>query len=303
MDGHSLRGATPTGTSERVYRSPFIDALTLDFAAAAAQRLQLGEDDVPDLLAISLSGTDTVGHEFGPESHEAHDALLRLDAWLGRWLEALEARVGHGRIVLALSSDHGVLPIPEWLSETDRSRCPVQPARIELSTLRQELHRHLRRELGHWYARPRRWLLHAGLQLTVDRANAAAAGVEVDRVIAVAEAWLEARPEIVAAWTAAEQAASADPMAQRYRRSHDPALSGDLALQPAADCLVSLYPAGTSHGAPYDYDIEVPIVLWGAGVAPGRDERAAGTVDVAPTLARLLGIAAPDDLDGVSLVD
>lgn len=300
---HELRGPTLRASAAGVYQSPYIDALTLDFAAVAARQLRLGDDEVPDLLAISLSGTDLVGHAFGPESHEALDALLLLDAWLADWLTALETRVGRGRVVVALSSDHGVLPIPEWLTENDRSRCPTRPARSSVASLREELRWHLHGELGRWYTWPRRWLGHAGLQMTVDRTNAAAAGVEVDEVVAAAEAWLEARPEVAAAWTSAELAVSADPMAQRYRRSYDPERSGDLVVQPAADCLISLFSAGTTHGAPYDYDIDVPIVLWGPGVESGLDDRLATTVDIAPTLARLLGVAPPGDLDGVSLLD
>ena len=300
---HELRGSSSQDSAARVYQSPYVDALTLDFALAAVDQLGLGDDEVPDLLAISLSGTDLVGHAFGPESHEALDALLRLDAWLADWLTALETRVGPGRLVVALSSDHGVLPIPEWLTENDRSRCPVRPGRISLTSLRQELRWHLHWELGRWYTWPRRWLGHAGLQMTVDRANAAAAGVEASDVIAAAEAWLEARPEVAGAWTGAELAASADPMARRHRRSYDPERSGDLVIQPAADCLISLFSAGTSHGAPYDYDIDVPIVFWGRAVEPGVDDRPAATVDIAPTLAHLLGITPPDDLDGASLLD
>jgi len=300
---HRLRGEQMQETVARIYRSPFLDALTLDFAAAAARELGLGSDDVPDLLAVSLSATDTVGHEFGPESHEAADALLRLDGWLGNWLSALEARVGRGRVLVALSSDHGVMPIPEWLSETGRSRCPVKPGRVSLDAMRGELQRHLHVELGGMLSWPRVWLYHAGLQLTVNRSNAAEAKVPVERVVTTAEAWLEARPEVAAAWTTTELADSAHPMAQRYRRSHDPERSGDLAVQVEPDCLVSRYTAGTSHGTPYDYDSAVPIVFWGAGIRPGRDARSADTVDVAPTLARLLGIELPADLDGVSLVD
>jgi predicted AlkP superfamily pyrophosphatase or phosphodiesterase len=300
---HALRGEESGESAGRIGRSPWVDALTLDFAAAAAQQLGLGDDAVPDLLAISLSGTDAVGHEFGPESHEARDALLRLDDWLDGWLAALEARVGRGRVVVALSSDHGVLPLPEWLHETGRGRCPVEPGRISLDALREQLGRHLQRKLGGWFESKRSWLRHAGLQITVDRANAAQAGVEVERVIDVAEGWLERRPAVAAAWTAAELASAADPMAQRYRRSHDPQSSGDLAIQPADGCLISRYSAGTSHGTPYDYDRDVPIVFWGPGVEPGRDERPAATVDVAPTLAELLGVPAPDDLDGASLLD
>jgi hypothetical protein len=99
--GHALRGADVEASSARVYRSPFVDELTLDFAAAGVAALRLGADAVPDLLVVSLSGLDVVGHSFGPESHEAWDALRRLDGWLGGWLAALEDRLGPGRMAFS----------------------------------------------------------------------------------------------------------------------------------------------------------------------------------------------------------
>ena len=302
VSGHPLRGATVEESSSRLYRSPFIDRLTLDFAATAVEALGLGDDDVPDLLAVSLSGTDTVGHSFGPESHEARDALLRLDRWLGEWLEALEQRVGEGGLVVVLTSDHGVLPLPEWLAETGRGACPVAAGRLPLDELRGSLGWHLHWELGRWYEWPRPWLWHSGLQLTVNRSLAASRGVEPRRVLRAAEEWLEARPEVAAAWTAEELAASGEPMAVRYRRSVDPEQGADLVVQPAEGCLISGSPLGTSHGTPYAYDRDVPIVFVAPGLAPGTDPRPATTVDVAPTLAELLGISTPDDLDGRSLL-
>ena len=92
-------------------------------------------------------------------------------------------------------------------------------------------------------------------------------------------------------------------MAQLFRNSRDFERSGDLAIQGAPGCLITIYPSGTGHGAPYDYDRDVPLVLWGAGFEPGVSEEAAATVDLGPTLARKLGIEVPDDLDGRSLVD
>jgi len=95
---------------------------------------------------------------------------------------------------------------------------------------------------------------------------------------------------------------SADPMAIRYRRSVDPVRGADLVVQPEAGCLISRYEQGTSHGTPYPYDREVPIVLMGPGIVAGADPRPAMTVDLAPTLAELLGLTLPPDLDGASLL-
>ena len=301
--GHPLRGETLRDTLGRIYRTPFLDELTLDFAAVAARELGLGDDEVPDLLAISLSAMDTVGHSFGPESHESRDALLRLDAWLGDWLEALEARTGEGRLIVALTSDHGALPLPEWLVERGAARCPVEPGRISLDALMRQLQDRVDRKLRRWYQWPGRWLHYAGKQITVDRALAAKRGVDVERVVQIAERWLESHPAVAEAWTPAEFLSSGDPIALRQRRSYDPERSGDLIIEPAEGCLIGNFASGTSHGSPHGYDVDVPIVFWGTGVEPGRDDSPATLVDIAPTLAHLLGLEAPAELDGVSLID
>ncbi len=87
-------------------------------------------------------------------------------------------------------------------------------------------------------------------------------------------------------------------MAQLYANSWDRDRAGDLALQVARDCLLTTYPFGTGHGSPYAYDRDVPLIFYGAGVAPGRVDGAAAPVDIAPTLAHLLGVEAPESLEG-----
>ena len=301
--GHPLHSSDLVEFVDRVYRSPFMDDITLEFAQSLVAEYALGEDEAPDLLAISLSATDSIGHLYGPESHEAADALQRLDAALAGFLEALELRVGRERLLVALSSDHGVLPLPEWLADTRRATCPVGEGRVALDELRSGLFWHLHFELGPWYAWPRDWVKHAGTQITVDRARAGASGREVDEVVAAAEAWLEQQSVVERVWTASELAASAEPMARLFRNSRDPERSGDLAVQVKPGCLVSLYASGTTHGAPYAYDRDVPLVLWGGVVDAGVSDEAVATVDLGPTLAHRLGIEIADDLDGRALVE
>jgi predicted AlkP superfamily pyrophosphatase or phosphodiesterase len=296
--GHPLRDDQLEVFALQVYASPWADTVTLDFALRLMREEALGSDAIPDLLAISLSASDVVGHAYGPESHEAADALRRLDADLGEFLARLEESVGRDRLLVALSSDHGVLPVPEWLAETGRETCPVDGGRISLDRLRLRLRLHMNWELGGWFPWPGRWTFDVGTHFAVDRARALREGVDVERAVATAEAWLEAQPGIVEAWTAEEIAQRQGPMADRYRRSFDRERSGDLVVQPAEGCLLSTRSSGTSHGAPYGYDTNVPIVFWGAGVEGGVDDRPAATVDVAPTLARALGLELRADLDG-----
>jgi len=248
---------------------------------------------------VSLTATDTVGHLYGPESAEARDALRRTDAALGRFLDGLaEALGGDDRLLVALSSDHGVLPLPEWLAATDRSACPVEGGRVGLTWLAVKLFWRLHRSLAPLLSWPAEWLHFAGYNATVNRAVAGERGVPVERVVAVTEEHLEAEPGVAEVWTRPEILEGTSALAELYRHSFDPERSGDLVVQPEATCLIHPRDHGTTHGTPYAYDREVPVVFWGAGVEGGRVDGPARTVDVAPTLAEALGLELPDDLDG-----
>lgn len=297
---HPLHGDDAEELAENLYRSPFLDQITLDFALTLVDAEKLGARGRPDLLAISLSATDTVGHGYGPESLESRDALMRLDAWLGDFLAALESRLGPGRVVLALTADHGVLPLPEWLEATGKLECPLEGGRQGLVSLVLGLYAELHLELSP-FSWPSAWV-NAASQLTIDRELARDREVPLDEAIAVAERWLEAQPSIREAWTAKEIHSRDSEIARLYRNSFDPERSGDLALEFEETCLPDFYGSGTSHGTPHAYDRAVPIVFWGAGVPGGQVSGPAYTVDIAPTLAGRIGLTPPDDLSGRNLL-
>ena len=297
---HPLHDSDAEDFAENLYSSPFLDELTLAFARTLVERESLGTRERPDLLAISLSATDTVGHAYGPASLEAEDALLRLDASLGEFLRFLESRVGADRLLVALTSDHGVLPLPEWLAATGDLVCPLEDGRQGLIGFLLRFYAELHFELSP-FGWPRPWVVPAS-QLTVDRQLAEARGVPVERVVAVAERWLEAQPSIREAWTRAEIASGEDDFARLYRNSFDPERSGDLAIQVEPTCLLGFRGVGTSHGSPYGYDRNVPLVFFGSGIAAGRVSGPAATVDIAPTLAARIGLPVPGDLDGRDLL-
>lgn len=304
---HPLAEADRAVTLERVFVSPFLDEVTFDFARALVVQEELGADEIPDLLAVSLSATDLVGHFYGPWSQESRDALLRLDAALGRFLRFLEQRVGRAGLLVVLTSDHGVLPLPEWLAESGLSRCPVPGGRLDARGLLVAFTSAMESELGGAGAEHGSWVLDSGLRFTANRARSEATGIPKRAVLEAARRFLEAQPAVERVWSAAElaEAEGPEPMASLYRNSHHPTRGGDLIVQPGRHCLFASYPAGTSHGTPYLYDRAVPLVFAGPGVEPGVVRGKAETVDVAPTLAAALGLALPSGLDGrvLPLVD
>ncbi len=297
---HPLADADPLTAVSRLLASPFVDSVTLDFSLELLRREGLGADGVPDLLAISLSATDRVGHLYGPDSQEALDNLHRVDRALGRFLDAVEREVGREGLVVVLTSDHGVMPLPEWLAATGAGACPVPGGRIDARRLLLDLDAALHRELDPPGAPDGRWLAVAGYRFTVNRRRASSLGVPVPAVVDAARRWLEAVPAVQKVWTPEEVAARGDrePLARLYRNSWDPERGGDFEVQVLPTCLLSPFPFGTSHGTPWAYDREVPLVFRGPGIRAGRVRGAARPVDVAPTLAGLLGLPVPPGLDG-----
>jgi hypothetical protein len=246
--------------------TPFPDRAVVSFALEAVRALELGQRGSVDFLGVSLSQTDRVGHTFGPGSREQLDNLLRLDVELGRLLDGLDERVGPGRWVLALSSDHGVLEIPEHLADEG-----VLAGRITRDQRVQ----------------------------VAERLQAAAPGGPWAMREAVA-----ALPFVAGAYTfeELEQGERPDSFAVFYARSHS------RTRIVSASARVGIYvlyppnflqtPSETTHGTPYYYDRHVPLIFFGAGIGVGTAADRVATVDVAPTLARLARVPAPDDLDG-----
>lgn len=255
--------------------TPAMDVATLALALTAADSLALGRRASVDYLAIGLSQNDRIGHAFGPHSLEQLDNLLRVDRLLSELLDYLDREVGVDRYVLVLSSDHGTPPIPAYAAERG------EPAREPTAEERASM-----RSLAGEYA-------EAG---GVD-------GAESARIVEALESI-----EIIADIVTVDEltGAPADSFVALYQRSYYPnRLAGRLARYG----LVVRYQPGTNwsgdattHGSPYLYDRQVPLILFGAGVTAGVSEEPVRTVDAAPSLAELAGIPYPDDLDGRPLI-
>jgi predicted AlkP superfamily pyrophosphatase or phosphodiesterase len=294
---HPLRDPDPGTFADRLGASPYLDEVTLRFAEQLVRREGLGRGAAPDLLGLGLSATDSVGHRYGPYSHESADALLRLDAALGRFLEFLEGELGAGSVAAVLTADHGVLPLPEWLAATGESRCPVEGGRAGLRRMGFGLLWRMHWELSP-LAWPRGWVQFAGSQVAVKRSLARSRGVELARAVELARSHLERQRAIAHVWTREAIAREDGELAVLYRNSFDPERSGDLFVQLAPTCLASSEGDGTTHGTPYPYDRRIPLVFWGPGIESASLPGRAASVDVAPTLAAYLGVPAPPGLDG-----
>ena len=272
--------------------SPMMEDYLVAFAQAMVQNEGLGKDDTLDLLALSFSALDSVGHGYGPNSPEVLDAVQRLDRSLGTLFQCLDETVGRDRFWVALSADHGVMPLPEYLQLKQR---PGSRLGTEDITCFQRAGLALPDKFG-----------GAGLFLSglyFDYQAIARADLRRRDVEAELAALLEACPNVQKAWGHTQLEAAAlnnDPFAQLYSNSFHPDRSPDLLMQFKEFHLAS-GGRGTSHGSPYRYDTQVPILFWSTGFPAAKIGQRINTVDMAPTLAALLGVTAPQGLDGSDL--
>jgi hypothetical protein len=290
---HPLGGAAFTPTSsfyDAFYDSPFMDAYLIELATTIIENESLGDDTHLDVLALGFSALDLVGHDYGPNSPEVLDVVLRLDRNLGDLFEAVDAAIGMRNVVIALGGDHGVMTIPEYrqIQNADAKRFATDDVLCF-----QQAEGKLDERFGE-----EDWL-HRGLYLdyeAIGKRNLRRQEVEEALAEIVSQC-----PSVEKVWTRTElesPAPSSDPFRDKYLHSFNADRSPDLFVQLKKYHLSRLFD-GTTHGTPYDYDTHVPMILVVPGVPPRAISQRVNTVDLAPTLAALLGIPTPDDVDGV----
>jgi Type I phosphodiesterase / nucleotide pyrophosphatase len=276
--------------------TPYLDTLTLDFVRTLIEGRNLGGDADPDLLAVSLSATDYVGHAFGPESLEAEDNLARLDRELAAFIDFLDQRVGRDRYLLVLSADHGLAATPEYAATLGLSthRLEVKAlagiADAEIAT-----RLHAPHGVVSAFDPPTMYL---------DRSKLEAAGVRLADAEAVAAEVLRRQPGIAYAFPVRDL--PADPaLAELVRNSLNDARSGDVYVIPEPESAIvdGLDEYTAYHGTPYAADRYVPLYFFGGHLAAQRIDRTVSTRSLATTLALVLGIPPPSHANAAALVE
>lgn len=298
--------------------SPYSNDLLLAFAQEAISNEQLGADTDTDVLIISFSGNDHVGHRFGPYSQEVMDMVLRVDRQIGTLLDFVEARVGLRNTEVIFTADHGVAPAPEYqtshkspgrrIPEADlrkliedglkaRYRRPGRPAEDYIQT---------------YGARKEPGVINSNIYLNYEalRRDGIDFG-EIEKVVGELAMRLPgAKQYFTRAQLENNRISLADPIARRVRNGFHPSRSGDVILvMKPYQILFDLPddPTDTrwtaTHGSPYRYDTHVPLIMMGAGLAPGKYRRPATPADIAPTLANILRSPLPSCSSGRVLTE
>ena len=264
--------------------SPFADEYVARMALDVARRLHIGDTTSTDLLGVSFSVLDKVGHDFGPNSHEIQDVLVRLDRTLGEFFATLDRTVGSGQYTVALTADHGVAPLPERMRGSG-----LDAGRLSTDDIVQAVERSVGNAIG-----PGRYVANFGYG-----ALYLAPGVYAqlrDRPPALARVVdaIRALPGVLDVYTRDDLSSNRfgdDAIGRLVTRSFDASRSGDLTVVLRPYWLFR--GTGADHGTGYGYDTRVPFLLMGKGVVAGEYLQSATPLDVAPTLAFLAGVTLP----------
>jgi arylsulfatase A-like enzyme len=241
-------------------------------------------------LGLAFSANDLIGHAYGPDSHEVADATVRTDRLLGRFFRFLNSKVGLRNVVIVLTADHGVAPLPE---RVNRLNPGAGAARLDPSVIADTAEAALRRRFGpppgsSWVARlaaPWLYLSVRGLEQS---------GHSVEEAERFARAAIKRVPGVSLALTATELRQPRNPAVPSAAAfSFYPSRSGNVYYELTPYVVPGSARAGTTHGSPWSYDARVPMLWFGASIKPGLHHEPASTADIAPTLAFLLGISEP----------
>jgi predicted AlkP superfamily pyrophosphatase or phosphodiesterase len=295
------KDGTPAGFYEVVGSTPFANDYQFEFARELVLYEKLGAGPATDLLVISLSANDILGHQVGPDSPQMRSMALELDRQLAEFFDFLRHQIGMAGVWMALSADHGIAPLPDFAKTL---RLPA--ANLDTKALREQINSLLSKK----YSKkadyvldldyPLAWLnedAFAGL-FAADSASKKESDAEADAGEAMKQAGLAGY------FTKAQLARGDTPateIGRRYAHSYSPEGGWYVIGIPRPFQVGGTH--GTNHATPFSYDTHVPLAFYGLAFQPGIYRTHAEPVDLAVTLASLLGINAPAQATGRVLTE
>jgi len=277
----------------RLLVSPVGDRLLLDFAKALVSAEQLGQDAVPDYLSVSFSSVDAVNHFFGPSSLENEEVVRQLDRTLAELFAFIDGTVGLDRTLIVLSADHGMAEMPEQMSELGYAVGRHDPDAI-VATANAAGKKLGIDEVVRFFFRPYLYLDEAKIA-TANRDHA-----EVQQAVATAVSDMEGIA--LAAPSSLLGSGWGGPLMEPVRHNFHRTRSGDIyVVQEPYWFLFDKGPVAAMHGSPWRYDTHVPIVFAGPGIPARQVHRRVHPMDVAPTIAALIGMSPPAAAQGTAL--
>jgi hypothetical protein len=289
---HTLAAATDKRFDQQFPCTPFGNDLTLAAARLIVAEEQLGKDDVTDLFCLGFSSNDYLGHQYGPYSLEVEDATYRLDRQLGALCHFLDEQIGADEWVLALSADHGVSPIPEFVTRektSEQRRNPLNNAEIAA-----EIEAELRAACGVPPEGKKYVLIVEDAQVFFTRDRSVLPDTKLALARNKAREVLLKRSAVYSAVTADELQSETpleDVLLEQFRKTFHRQRSGDVLFVLRPYFMQSK--SGTTHGSPWRYDTNVPLIFLGPGVRRAKLAAPASPAQIGPTLAKLLHVDTP----------
>lgn len=276
--------------------TPWGNEMIEEFAEKALTAEHLGHHDGTDLLTVSFSSNDAVGHAVGPDAPEVRDISRRTDLLLGKLLDAIDREAGLSNVTLVLTADHGVAPMAPIPGQTVYN---PMGGRLSAGLLGNAIEDALNAKFGEgdWVE------ANTGTMIVLNRRVAEKCKAEWVQVQETAAEAARKFPHIARVYTDAEfqkaPGPNEDEIEKAMRRSYYHGRSPDLMI--LADEYYNFDSTNAVHGTPYEYDTHVPILFFGVGVRPGRYAQAVAPNDIAPTLSDIIGVAAPRNGVGHSI--
>lgn len=293
----NVPGASGSRRFDALLPTPFGNDLTISIAEAAIEGEKMGQRGVTDILAVSFSSPDYCGHLFGPSSHEIEDMYLRLDAQLASFFRFVDAKVGLRNVLIVLTADHGVCPLPEEMSSGTASRLDPKDVLVDIKV-------RIGQQFNYDEGQENILLAYSNDWFYLDLPKITAKGFDIgtfERAVgkaALAEHHIIdyfTRTDVLDATTRSNQTLSA------VRNGFDPSRSGDVFAVVEPFSFTASGTTGTTHGSGYAYDTHVPLLLAGAGIRAGEYNQKCSPNDIAPTLATILGVQSLPDCAGSAL--
>ena len=265
--------------------TPFGNELLESFIERTMQAEQLGQHDTPDVLAVSFSSNDYVGHDLGPDSDEMHEITVDTDRLLDKFFVFIDRSVGLQNVIVVLTADHGVAPVPE----TNVQR-KMPGGRISVQYVQDKVQAGLTRKYG-----PGKWIVgNADLALYLNLDLIAEKNLDRAEVNKAAEQICLTVPHVFRVYTREELLSGrvqGDSVDRRVLNSYYARRSPDIEI------LLEPYwmsaETGTTHGTTFGYDTHVPVIFMGPGVKAGRYHASIAVNDIATTLATMLDVEIP----------
>jgi hypothetical protein len=280
---HNMTSKPDTMFYSNVEKSPFGNEILEEMAELAVENEKLGQHAATDVLTVSFSSNDKVGHVYGPDSPEARDLSVRTDRMIGKLFAFLDKKVGMKNVLVALTADHGIPPVPEV--NTARK---MPGGRMKDADVAGAVEKALIAKFG-----PGKWSVgKMGEQIYLEPTLLNQYGPATVR--AYAADFLRNIPHVYRVYTRDQLLngnVGQDKVGRRVANGYNTARSADLVV--ILEPYYQFSTTGTNHSSPFNYDTHVPIILMGAGVKPGRYHQAAAVNDIAPTLATILEVEVP----------